>query len=49
MTKRIVITGSTRGIGNGLAHEFLKRDCSVAISGRSADTVATVVAELGEY
>ena len=49
MGKRIVITGSTRGIGNGLAREFLKRQCQVAISGRSADSVATVVAELGEY
>ncbi len=47
--KRIVITGSTRGIGNGLAREFLKRDCAVAISGRSAGPVAAVVAELGEY
>ena len=49
MGKRIVITGSTRGIGNGLAREFLKRQCQVAISGRSADSVATVVAELAEY
>ena len=49
MSKRVVITGSTRGIGNGLAREFLKRGCSVTISGRSADTVAVAVAELGEY
>jgi NAD(P)-dependent dehydrogenase (short-subunit alcohol dehydrogenase family) len=49
MNKRVVITGSTRGIGNGLAREFLKRGCSVAISGRSTDSVATTVAELGEY
>lgn len=49
MTKRIVITGSTRGIGNGLAREFLKRRCRVAVSGRSADHVGEVVAELGQY
>ena len=48
VSKRIVITGSTRGIGNGLAREFLKRDCSDAISARSADAVDAMVAELGE-
>ena len=42
----IVITGSTRGIGLGLAREFLERQCSVVISGRYGDTVETVVAEL---
>ncbi len=49
MTKRIVITGSTRGIGNGLAREFLKRRCRVAVSGRSAGSVETAVAELAQY
>ena len=49
MTKCIVITGSTRGIGNGLAREFLKRRCQVAVSGRSAARVDEVVAELGQY
>ena len=33
--KTVVITGSTRGIGFGLADEFLKRDCQVVINGRS--------------
>jgi NAD(P)-dependent dehydrogenase (short-subunit alcohol dehydrogenase family) len=33
--KSIVITGSTSGIGFGLADELLKRGCSVTISGRS--------------
>jgi NAD(P)-dependent dehydrogenase (short-subunit alcohol dehydrogenase family) len=47
MPKRIVITGSTRGIGRGLAAEFLARGCRVAVSGRSAATVAKAVAELG--
>ena len=49
MNKRIVITGSTRGIGNGLAREFLKRRCQVAVSGRSEGAVEAAVAELGQY
>lgn len=37
--KRIVITGSTRGIGLGLAKAFLAAGCRVTISGRNAETV----------
>lgn len=37
--KSIVITGSTRGIGYGLADEFLARGCSVTINGRSRGSV----------
>jgi NAD(P)-dependent dehydrogenase (short-subunit alcohol dehydrogenase family) len=44
--KSIVITGSTRGIGYGLAHEFLARGSQVAINGRSPGSVATAVASL---
>lgn len=33
--KSVVITGSTKGIGLGLAREFLKRGCAVALSGRN--------------
>jgi len=39
----VVITGSTRGIGLGLAREFLARGHAVTISGRSEDGVAGVV------
>jgi len=40
MTKKsIVITGSSRGIGFGLASEFLERGCHVAINGRSQGSV----------
>ena len=35
----IVITGSTRGIGLGLAQEFLRRGCAVTINGRSPSSV----------
>jgi NAD(P)-dependent dehydrogenase (short-subunit alcohol dehydrogenase family) len=38
-SKSIVITGSTRGIGLGLAAEFLKRGCQVTINGRSQTSV----------
>jgi NAD(P)-dependent dehydrogenase (short-subunit alcohol dehydrogenase family) len=44
--KTVVITGSTRGIGFGLAEEFLKRGHQVVISGRSSVTVAQAVAKL---
>jgi len=33
--KTAVITGSTKGIGLGLAKEFFKRGCSVVLSGRN--------------
>ncbi len=42
----IVVTGSTRGIGRGLAVEFLKRGHSVVVTGRSADGVTRAAAEL---
>lgn len=46
-TKRqIVITGSTRGIGYGLADMFLERGCSVTVSGRSQSVVDKAVTDL---
>lgn len=45
--KTVVITGSTRGIGFGMAREFLKRDCRVVISSRGKDQVEEKVAVLG--
>lgn len=44
--KTVVITGSTRGIGFGLAHEFLKRGCNVVVSGRSSGSVEPAVKKL---
>lgn len=42
----IVITGSTKGIGLGMAREFLQRGHDVVISSRRPDAVERVVAEL---
>ena len=44
--RSIVITGSTRGIGKGLAAELLRRGHDVAISGRSQAAVEQALAEL---
>ncbi len=44
--KSIVITGSTRGIGYGLADSFLSLDCEVMVSGRSAEGVEKAVLRL---
>ena len=45
-TLSVVITGSTRGIGKGLAAEVLKRGHNVIISGRTRQAVDAAVAEL---
>lgn len=44
--KTIVITGSTRGIGRGLALEFLQRDHQVIINGRKRKVVDGIVKKL---
>ena len=44
----IVVTGSTRGIGRGLATEFLKRGHRVVVAGRSDASVNPAVAELSQ-
>jgi NAD(P)-dependent dehydrogenase (short-subunit alcohol dehydrogenase family) len=44
--KSIVITGSTRGIGYGLANSFLDLGCAVTVSGRTQEAVDMAVAEL---
>jgi NAD(P)-dependent dehydrogenase (short-subunit alcohol dehydrogenase family) len=44
--KHVVITGSTRGIGLGLAKSFIDLGCSVTISGRSQSDVDQVVMDL---
>lgn len=46
--RHVVVTGSTRGIGRGLAAEFLALGCRVTINGRSEAAVREAVAELTE-
>jgi NAD(P)-dependent dehydrogenase (short-subunit alcohol dehydrogenase family) len=46
--KTVIITGSTRGIGFGLAEAFLDLDCSVVVSGRSQARVDEAVAALAD-
>jgi NAD(P)-dependent dehydrogenase (short-subunit alcohol dehydrogenase family) len=43
---RIVITGSTRGLGLQMAREFLARGCAVMVSGRTRHTLDSAVALL---
>jgi NAD(P)-dependent dehydrogenase (short-subunit alcohol dehydrogenase family) len=48
--KIIVITGSTRGIGFGLAREFLRRGCGVTVTSRDAGRVGEAAERLaGEF
>ena len=47
--KNVVITGSTRGIGFGLAREFLKKGCRVVICGRKQKDVDDAVSKLAQY
>ena len=45
--KNIVITGSTKGIGYGLADAFLSQGCQVVVNGRTQTSVAAAVTQLG--
>lgn len=45
--KHIVITGSSRGIGYGLAQEFLRLGCAVTVSGRSEGSTSRAAGKLG--
>jgi NAD(P)-dependent dehydrogenase (short-subunit alcohol dehydrogenase family) len=45
----IVVTGSTRGIGKGLAAEILRRGHNVVVSGRTQAAVEAAIAELAPF
>lgn len=47
--KTVVVTGGTRGIGKGIAREFLKRGHRVVVCGRSDDSAAAAAAGLAEH
>lgn len=46
--RHIVITGSTRGIGFGLAKQFLKAGCKVTINGTSQENVQHAMDQLAK-
>jgi len=48
MTKKIVITGSSRGIGFGLAQAFLEKNCAVSVSGKSKASTNIATEQLRE-
>jgi NAD(P)-dependent dehydrogenase (short-subunit alcohol dehydrogenase family) len=48
-TNTVVITGSTRGIGFGLARQFLMKGCSVVIKGTGAAGVEKEMLELSAF
>lgn len=45
-TPVVVITGSTKGLGFGMARAFLRRGCRVLVSGRHTEPVAQAMAAL---
>ena len=45
--KRVLVTGASRGIGFATAKEFLARGARVAVNGRTEQSVATAITELG--
>ncbi len=45
--KHVLVTGASRGIGFAVAKEFLARGARVAVNGRTEQSVATAITELG--
>jgi len=44
---RVLITGSSRGIGYGIARAFIKSGARIAINGRTSQSVNTAIKKLG--
>lgn len=47
--KTVVITGSTRGLGFGLALRFLEKGCSVVVNGTGQGSVERALSELSSF
>jgi NAD(P)-dependent dehydrogenase (short-subunit alcohol dehydrogenase family) len=47
--KRVLITGSTRGVGRATAERFLEEGASVIVHGRGKDAAEKVARELGSH
>ena len=45
--KKVLVTGASRGIGKATARAFLDGGATVAVNGRTADSVDKAIAELG--
>src|SRR3954452_2976515 len=45
--RRVLITGASRGIGEGLARRFASEGAAVALVARSADAIEKLAADLG--
>lgn len=46
MTKSVLITGATRGLGKGMARQFAARGYQLALTGRNLDDLEKLAAEL---
>ena len=47
--KHVVITGSTRGLGFGLARRFLEKGCNVVVNGTGQGSVDRALAQLSAF
>ncbi|MER7449999.1 SDR family NAD(P)-dependent oxidoreductase [Nocardia beijingensis] len=47
MTKTVIVTGSSSGIGRDIARAFVERGDNVVLNGRDAEKLTRVAAELG--
>jgi len=47
-SKKVLVTGGTRGIGRACAHAFAEEGCDIVVTGRDNSSVAAAVSELGK-